>query len=57
MVETFKNKFNIKHKQPKNKSNSLKEIAMLSKSNCQQSKKSIIKELERLKRQDLAAPI
>ena len=31
MVETFKNKFNIKHKQPKNKSNSLKEIAMLSK--------------------------
>jgi len=30
MVETFKNKFNIKHKQPKDKSNSLKNIARLS---------------------------
>ena len=30
MVETFKNKFNKKHKQPKDKSNSLKDIAKLS---------------------------
>lgn len=30
MVETFKNKFNKKHNQPKNKSNSLKEISKLS---------------------------
>lgn len=31
MVETFKNKFNKKHSQPKDKSNSLKDIAKLSK--------------------------
>lgn len=30
MVETFKNKFNKKHKQAKDKSNSLKDIAKLS---------------------------
>jgi len=30
MVETFKQKFNKKHNQPKNKSNSLKEISKLS---------------------------
>ncbi len=30
MVETFKNKFNKKHGQPKDKSNSLAEIARLS---------------------------
>ena len=29
MVETYKNKFNKKYKQPKNKSNSLKEISDL----------------------------
>ena len=30
MVVTYKQKFNIKHKQPKNKSNSLSEISKLS---------------------------
>ena len=30
MVETFKNKFNLKHNQPKDKSNSLKDISRLS---------------------------
>ena len=30
MVQTYKNKFNLKHKQPKDKANSIKDIARLS---------------------------
>ena len=42
-MSTFKEKFNLKHNQPKNKSNTIKEIANKSKISVRQAKKIIEK--------------